>query len=349
MATLPEIPEDDPFGLGEEEDPNDDGDDEYNQLLGRKPSNTPVRATSTTRGERNYENEGARPKTTTSTSYFSNPAYEEQNEKTPLITRNKEEDQKEAKRDLLGVRLRAKLQVIPAFFQKLKNGIEVLAVKGPSGGTYVYNANEDEFFRYDTKREKIMEKLKPGKLKDALGPRRSEILEEKNSNKKKIKESQNKKKERIKFLKEQPLKTPEVRTEIETLNREVEEDENEMESIDQESEQILETMSLRERIKYIFKKYGFTVTAILISVGTVIGVIVSSLSKGLSSLGRGVGNGLKTLGKKLGEIFPGMVGAIVSFLFKTAGEVIGFLGKNAWLLIMAVVLYFVENIKKKRN
>ena len=66
-------------------------------------------------------------------------------------------------------------------------------------------------------------------------------------------------------------------------------------------------------------------------------------------MGRGVGNGLKTLGKKLGEILPGMVGAIVSFLFKTAGQVIGFLGENAWLLIMAVVLYFVESIKKKES
>ena len=54
--------------------------------------------------------------------------------------------------------------------------------------------------------------------------------------------------------------------------------------------------------------------------GVVIGAIVSNLSKGLSKLGKGVGNGLKAIGKKLGEILPGMVGAIVSFLFKTAGR-----------------------------
>ena len=61
MATLPEVPDDDPIGLGEEEDPDDY--DEDSQLLGRKPSKIPVRVTSTTRGERNYEDEGARPKT----------------------------------------------------------------------------------------------------------------------------------------------------------------------------------------------------------------------------------------------------------------------------------------------
>ena len=44
-----------------------------------------------------------------------------------------------------------------------------------------------------------------------------------------------------------------------------------------------------------------------------------------------------------------MVGAIVSWLFRTAGEVIGFLGKNAWLLIVAVVFYFVEQLKKKNR
>ena len=118
--------------------------------------------------------------------------------------------------------------------------------------------------------------------------------------------------------------------------------------MERKNEEILKNLPLRERVKAIFKKYGFTVFAVVSAVGVVIGVIVSNLSKGLSTLGKGVSNGLKTLGKKLGEILPGMVGAIVSFLFKTAGEVIGFLGRNAWLLIMAVVLYFVERVKKSR-
>ena len=48
----------------------------------------------------------------------------------------------------------------------------------------------------------------------------------------------------------------------------------------------------------------------------VIGVIINSLKSGLSSVAKGVGNGLKTIGKKLGELLPGMVGAIASFIFK---------------------------------
>ena len=55
-------------------------------------------------------------------------------------------------------------------------------------------------------------------------------------------------------------------------------------------------MSLRDRVKLIFKKYGFTVFAVVSAVGLVIGVIVSNLQKGLTSLGKGVGGALKTIG-----------------------------------------------------
>ena len=78
-------------------------------------------------------------------------------------------------------------------------------------------------------------------------------------------------------------------------------------------------MALRDRIKAIFKKYGFTVFAVVSAVGVVIGVIVANLKNGLTSLGKGVGNGLKTIGKKLGEILPGLVGAIASFFFQNSG------------------------------
>ena len=106
-------------------------------------------------------------------------------------------------------------------------------------------------------------------------------------------------------------------------------------------------LSLRDRIKEIFKKHGFTVVAVITAIGTVIGVIVSNLKAGLTKVAKGVGNGLKELGKKLGEILPGMIGAIASFIFKTAGEAIGFLAKNAWLLIVGLVVLAVEQFKKR--
>ena len=127
----------------------------------------------------------------------------------------------------------------------------------------------------------------------------------------------------------------------------IEEQQNEISRLEAENERIEERMSLRDRVKLIFKKYGFTVFAVVSAVGLVIGVIVSNLKKGLKSLGKGVRGALKNIGKKIGEILPGMIGAIASFVFKTAGEAVGFLAKHAWLLILAAVMFMIEKLKKK--
>ena len=39
-----------------------------------------------------------------------------------------------------------------------------------------------------------------------------------------------------------------------------------------------------------------------------------------------------------------MIGAIASFIFKTAGEAVGFLAKHAWLLILAAVTIMIEKL-----
>ena len=77
-------------------------------------------------------------------------------------------------------------------------------------------------------------------------------------------------------------------------------------------------MSLRDRVKLIFKKYGFTVFAVVSAVGLVIGVIVSNLKKGLTSLGKGVGGALKTIGKKIGEIFAWYDWSYCEFYFQNS-------------------------------
>ena len=122
-----------------------------------------------------------------------------------------------------------------------------------------------------------------------------------------------------------------------------------IDAIENERDELEERLSLREKVKNIFKKYGFTVAAVFLAVSTVIGVIVNSLTKGLKSVAAGVGNGLKELGKKIAGILPGLIGAIVSFIFKTAGSVISFLGKNAWLLILGVAVFMVERFQKKNR
>ena len=155
------------------------------------------------------------------------------------------------------------------------------------------------------------------------------------------------KKERIAELQEQLEKTAEEHMR-EGLNQTIDEEMDIIAQLERAIEKIEQRMTLRDRVRAIFKKYGFTVLTVASAVGVVIGVIVANLKNGLTSLGKGVGNGLKTIGKKLGEILPGLVGAIASFVFKTAGEVVGFLAKNARLLIVGVVIYLVEQFKKEK-
>ena len=75
----------------------------------------------------------------------------------------------------------------------------------------------------------------------------------------------------------------------EEIDAGIEEQQNEISRLETENERIEERMSLRDRVKLIFKKYGFTVFAVVSAVGLVIGVIVNNLKKGLTSLGKELG------------------------------------------------------------
>ena len=61
------------------------------------------------------------------------------------------------------------------------------------------------------------------------------------------------------------------------------ENQERIDAVENEREELEEGTSLRERVRNIFKKYGFTVSTIVLAVGTAIGVTFSSLTRGLSS------------------------------------------------------------------
>ena len=223
--------------------------------------------------------------------------------------------------------------------------------KFPKVDTTIFTATIDE---YDRVKVRLMRKggktsllFKPdgelnGKLPEtiikALGPRAEDIVE---TNREEMTRRENK----IDELNDS-LETASV-NQREQIGANIEEQQSEISRLEAENEIIEERMSLRDRVKLIFKKYGFTVFAVVSAVGLVIGVVVSNLKKGLTSLGKGAGGALKNIGKKIGEILPGMIGAIASFVFKTAGEAVGFLAKHAWLLILAAVTIMIEKLKKK--
>ena len=259
---------------------------------------------------------------------FDNRNYEETSfidENTPLIRR-------EERRDDAWERIREKYPKVNPANSSFTSDIDeydrvVVRMKRKGGKSY-------PLFKPDGE---LNEKL-PKTIKESLGPTAEKVIE---TNDRGITRTREKEKELESSLKDAG---PSQR---ENIFRDIDQQRDERENMERENEVIEERMSLRDRVKAIFKKYGFTAFAVLSAVGAVIGVIVSNLKSGLSRLGKGVGNGFKAIGKKLGEILPGMIGVIASFIFKTAGEAIGFLAKNAWLLIVAVVVYFVEQVKNK--
>ena len=125
--------------------------------------------------------------------------------------------------------------------------------------------------------------------------------------------------------------------------------EEEMERLGQQIQEREQELPLRERVKNIFKKYGWTLQAVALAVGIVLSALALAATNGLKAGTKAIGNGLKTIGQKLGSLLPGLIGSIVSYIFKAAGQVFSFLAEHAWLLILAVVAFFMERLLKRRR
>ena len=123
----------------------------------------------------------------------------------------------------------------------------------------------------------------------------------------------------------------------------------ELEALSEEIQVRERQRPLLERVKEIFKKYGWTLQAVVLAVGVVLSALALAGLNGIKAGNKAVGQGLKTIGQKLGSLLPGLIGSIVSFIFKAAGQVLSFLGEHAWLLILAVVAFFMERLLKKRR
>ena len=236
---------------------------------------------------------------------------------------------------------------------ELNDSVDEIKRKFPNADTSKFTSKIDEFGRviirlirdrgkyhplFNSDGE-VNEKL-PKTIIKALGPPAEDIIRTKE-------EEISRREKKIEELKASRETDSENRRE--QIDTNIEEQQNEISRLGVETEVLEERMSLRDRVKLILKKYGFTVFAVVSAVGLVIGVIVNNLKKGLTSLGKGVGGALKNIGKKIGEILPGMIGAIASFVFKTAGEAVGFLSKNAWLLILAAVMFMVKKFKRGQS
>ena len=87
-------------------------------------------------------------------------------------------------------------------------------------------------------------------------------------------------------------------SEREAVEARNEEGEKELAGLNQQIQEREKARHWREKIKEIFTKHGFTITAVVTAVGLTIGVIVDKLTTGVSSVTKAIGNGVKDLSKK---------------------------------------------------
>ena len=127
--------------------------------------------------------------------------------------------------------------------------------------------------------------------------------------------------------------------------------------------------SLGERIRTLFREQGITIFSILTAIGMAVGVLVEAVlprSTAASTTAHGGGgdtpgsakewirNKLKALAsllgklaEKLGSALPGIIGSVVAWLLNRAKEVVGWISKNLWSLVLLCVWMVYDYMKKK--
>ena len=116
--------------------------------------------------------------------------------------------------------------------------------------------------------------------------------------------------------------------------------------------------SLAEKIRTLFREQGITIASILTAIGMAIRVLVEALLPGGAAAASGGGEpppkdekGLKQwvrsklkalasligkLGMKAAEALPGIIGGIISWILKTAKDVVGWVSQNLWALVVGI-------------
>ena len=142
--------------------------------------------------------------------------------------------------------------------------------------------------------------------------------------------------------------------------------------IRQTVEKILdEDMSLREKLKLVFREHGLTITAVLTSLGLIISTLVSALTGGAAGgsstppknpnkLKEWVKNKLKALARLFGRLagkataaLPGIIGSIIAGLLNFLKKVVTAAAGHVWLFLTSITtligyrLMYPPNSKKR--
>ena len=125
--------------------------------------------------------------------------------------------------------------------------------------------------------------------------------------------------------------------------------------IRQTVEKILDgDLSLREKLKLVFREHGLTITAVLTSIGLIISTIVTALTGGSAGgsstppknpnkLKEWVKNKLKTLSRLLGRLagkaaaaLPGIIGSIIAGVLNFLKKVVTAAAEHVWLFLLSI-------------
>ena len=143
--------------------------------------------------------------------------------------------------------------------------------------------------------------------------------------------------------------------------------------IKQTIEKILDgDLSLREKLKLIFREHGLTITAVLTSLGLIISTIISSLTGGAATggsttppknpnkVGEWVKSKLKALGRLLGRLagkaaaaLPGIIGSIIAGVLNFLKKIVTAAAEHVWLFLTSIAtlvgyrLMYPPNSKKR--
>ena len=156
-------------------------------------------------------------------------------------------------------------------------------------------------------------------------------------------------KKRITDLKEERA----TRLEITSQNRK--ELASQFSRIRQTVEKILdEDLSLREKLKLVFREHGLTITAVLTSIGLIISTIVTALTGGSAGgsstppknpnkLKEWIKSKLKALARVLGRLagkaaaaLPGIIGSIIAGVLNFLKKVVTAAAEHVWLFLLSI-------------
>ena len=122
--------------------------------------------------------------------------------------------------------------------------------------------------------------------------------------------------------------------------------------------------SSAEKIRTLFRERGITIASVLTSIGVLVEALLpggggnvaggepplkdeKGVKEWLRNKLKALASLLGRLGVKAAEVLLGIIGAIISWIFNRAGEVVGWVSQNLWALVVGIrgllYMYMVTN------